>query len=339
MKISALVAAIAALSLQALAPAAHGAPGASGLKIVQRIPGPDGGWDYASFDPVRRRVYVAHGDKVMLIEADSGKLRADFAKGDHLHAVVPVPGTDRLVTTNSGDSSAKVIDTGTGAVVASIPAAQDTDSAIFDPATGLVIVVGGDSGELTLVDPKALKSVGSIKVGGALEFLAPDGKGKVFINGEDTNQIVVVDLKARKVLAHWPLTGCRRPTGLALVAGARLVSACGNGVAKILSAADGHDIATLTIGEGPDAVLYDAPRRLALIPSGRSGTLAVIALDGPHANSVIDTVPTQIGARTGALDPKTGRVWLPTAQYNLPVPAGQRPTTKPGTFEVLVLGR
>jgi DNA-binding beta-propeller fold protein YncE len=338
MKMSAL-AAIAAFSLQALAPAAHGAPGASGLKIVQRIPGPDGGWDYASFDPVRRRVYVAHGDKVVMIEADSGKVAVDFAKGDHLHAVVPVPGTDRLVTTNSGDSSAKIINVRTGAVVASIPAAQDTDSAAFDPATGFVIVVGGDSGELTLVDPKAAKAVGSIKVGGALEFLAPDGKGKVFINGEDTNQIVVVDLRARKVLAHWPLTGCRRPTGLALVAGERLVSACGNGVAKILSAADGHDIATLTIGEGPDAVLYDAPRRLALIPSGRSGTLAVIALDGPHANTVVDTVPTQIGARTGALDPKTGRVWLPTAQYNLPVAVGQRPTTKPGTFEVLVLGR
>lgn len=338
MNTSPLVAAL--VSILALAPAlARSQPGASGLKVTQRIAGPDGGWDYASFDPRLRRVYVAHGDKVMMIEVDTGKVRADFAKGDHLHAVVPIPGTDRLVTTNSGDASAKVIDARTGALVASIPAAKDTDSAIFDPATGLVIVVGGDSGELTLVDPRAFKAAGSIKIGGALEFLASDGKGKVFINGADTNQIVVVDLKARKVLAHWPLTGCRRPTGLALVAGGRLVSACGNGVAKILSAADGHDIATLTIGEGPDGVLYDTRRQLALIPSGRSGTLAVIALAGPHANTVIDTVPTQIGARTGAVDPKTGRVWLPTAQYNLPVPAGQRPTTKPGTFEVLVLDR
>ncbi len=339
MKISAFAAAVASLSLLALGQAARCAPGTSGLKIVQRIPGPDGGWDYASFDPVRRRVYVAHGDRVMLIDADTGKVTADFAKGDHLHAVVPVPGTDRIVTTNSGDSSAKVIDARSGALVASIPAATDTDSAAFDPATGLVVVVGGDSGELTLVDPKALKSTGSIKVGGALEFLAPDGKGKVFINAADTNQIAVVDLKAGKVLAHWPMSGCRRPTGLALVAGGRLVSACGNGVAKILSAADGRDIATLTIGEGPDAVLYDSRRELVLIPSGRSGTLAVIALAGPHANTVVDTVPTQIGARTGTVDPRTGRVWLPTAQYNLPVPAGQRPTTKPGTFGVLVLGR
>lgn len=329
---------IAALVSLALAPSPTFA-GASGLKIVGRIAGPDGGWDYASFDPARRRVYVAHGDAVMMIEADSGKVRADFAKGNRLHAVVPVPGTGRIVTTNSGDSTAKVIDAASGAVLASIPAAPDTDSAIYDPGSGLVVVIGGDSGLVDLIDARAMKKVGEIKVGAGLEFPAADGKGRLYINAVAANQIDVVDLKAGKVTARWPLTGCRGPTGLALVAGARLVTACGSGAAEILSTVDGRDIATLPIGAGPDAVIYDAQRGLALIPSGRSGTLAVIALSGLKANTVIDTVPTQIGARTGALDPKTGRVFLPTAQYVLPAPPGQRPTTKPGTFEVLVLGR
>jgi DNA-binding beta-propeller fold protein YncE len=336
MKYSPLLAAVVSI----LAPAvALGAPGASGLKVSQHIAGPDGGWDYASFDPRLRRVYVAHGDKVMSIDADSGKANPDFAKGAHLHAVVPVPGMDRIVTTNSGDDTARVIDAKSGALLASIQTAKDADSAAFDPASGLIVVIGGDSGEITLVDPKAMKAVGSIKVGGALEFVAPDGKGRAYVNVEDANQIAFVDLKARTVLAHWPMPGCRRPTGLALVAGGRLVSACANGVAKIVSAADGHEIASLAIGEGPDAVIYDDKRGLALIPSGRSGTLAVIALEGPDANKVIDTVPTQIGARTGAVDTKTGRVWLPTAQYVLPAPAGQRPAMKPGSFEILVLDR
>jgi DNA-binding beta-propeller fold protein YncE len=329
---------VAALASLALAPAPAFA-GVSGLKVVGRFAGPDGGWDYASFDPARRRVYVAHGDQVMMIEADSGKVRPDFAKGSRLHAVVPVPGTGRIVTTNSGDSTAKVIDAASGAMLASIPAAADTDSAVYDAGSGLVVVIGGDSGEVDLIDPKAMKAVGAIKVGGSLEFPAADGKGKLYVNAVDANQIDVVDLKAGKVIAHWPLTGCRGPTGLALVAGARLVTACGSGAAEIMSAVDGHDIATLPIGAGPDAVIYDAQRGLALIPSGRSGTLAVIALSGPKANTVIDTVPTQIGARTGALDPKTGRIYLPTAQYILPSPPGQRPKTKPGSFEVLVLGR
>jgi len=333
--------ALLALVLAAAAPAfpVFADPGASGLKVAARIAGPDGGWDYASFDPARRRVFVAHGGAVLMIEADTGKVHGDFAQGDHLHAVVPVPGTDRIVTTNSGDDTAKVIDANTGAVLASIPAAPDSDSAVFDPASGRVIVIGGDSGEITFIDPKAMKAVGSIKVGGKLEFPAPDGKGRLFVNAADTNEIVLIDPAAGKVLARYAMPGCHRPTGLALVAGGRLVSSCGNGFAEILSATDGKVIASLPIGAGPDAVIYDSRRGLALIPSGATGTLAVIALSGPHANTVIDTVQTQAGARTGTVDPKTGRVWLPTAQFGPPAEPGKRPKATPGTFQVLVLDR
>ncbi|HEY5290077.1 MAG TPA: hypothetical protein VIJ59_08595 [Caulobacteraceae bacterium] len=323
----------------ALAAAAPVLAGPSDLKLTARLAGPDGHWDYSSFDPTRRRVYVAHGDQVIMIEADTGKIDAAFATGSHLHAVVPIPGTDRIVTTNSGDSTAKVISAATGAILASIPAAKDTDSAAYDPATRTVVVIGGDSGEITLVDPRSMKAVGDIKVGGDLEFGVPDGKGRFYVNGADTHEVVVIDLKAGKVLTRYPMPGCVGPTGLALVEGDRLVSSCGNGVAEILGAADGHVIASLPIGAGPDAVLYDSRRHLALVPSGRTGTLAVIALAGAHANTVIDTVPTQVGARSGAIDPRTGRVWLPAARYGPPAAAGGRPTPLPGTFQVLVLDR
>src|SRR5215469_10166198 len=179
---------VAALAALALTPSPTFA-GPSGLKIIGRIAGPDGFWDYASFDPARRRVYVAHGDEVMMIEADSGKVHPAFAKGDHLHAVVPIPGTARIVTTNSGDSTAKVIDAASGAVLGSIPAAADTDSATYDPGSGLVVVIGGDSGEVDLIDPRAMKAVGQVKVGGSLEFPAVDGKGKLYVNVESANQI------------------------------------------------------------------------------------------------------------------------------------------------------
>jgi len=118
-----------------------------------------------------------------------------------------------------------------------------------------------------------------------------------------------------------------------------VISACGNGGVDILDAASGRVIASFTIGGFPDAVIYDRERKLAFVPSALGGTLSAIALDGPANNTIVDTIPTQMGARTGAVDPKTGRVYLPTAEYNLPAPAGQRPTTKPGTFVVLVLDR
>jgi DNA-binding beta-propeller fold protein YncE len=325
-----------ALLLAAVLPA-HAGP--SGLSVKSRIAGPDGHWDYASFDPAHRRVYVADGDRVLMIDADTGRLNANFAPGNHLHAVVPVPGTERIVTTNSGDNTAKVIDARSGRVLASIPGPEDADSAVYDPASGAVVVIGGDSGKIMLIDPRAKKAVGEIAVGGKLEFAASDRHGRLYVNGEDTHEIVVVDLAARKVVARYPMPDCRAPTGLALVEGGRLVSACANGKVEIVGAGDGKIIASLAVGEGPDAVLYDPARHLALIPSGRSGDLAVIALSGPKANSVIDTVPTQKGARTGAVDARSGRVWLPAARYAAPAAPGQRPAMVPGSFEVLVLDR
>ena len=329
----------AALACSIAALPAVSSAGASGLKVVAQIAGPDGGWDMAGFDPETRQVLIAHGDRVTAIDADTGAVRGDFAKAAHVHAVVAVPGTGRIVTTNSGDNSAKVIDARSGALIASIPASVDADSASYDPGSRLVVVIGGDSGQVTLIDARKGAAAGSIHVGGTLEFPQADGKGHLYINAEDTHEIVVVDLAAGKVTARYPLAGCVKPTGLALVAGGRLVSACGNGVVKILDAASGREIASLPIGAGPDAVIYDPERGLAYVPSGRSGTLAVIGLAGPAANTVIDTVPTQVGARTGTVDPRTGSIYLPTAQFLPPTTPGERGAVKPGTFTVLVLGR
>jgi DNA-binding beta-propeller fold protein YncE len=311
----------------------------TGLHVVGRIAGPDGGWDYASFDPARRRIYVTHADVVLAIDADSGKANLAFAKGDHLHAAVPVPGTDLIVTTNSGDNTARIISAKDGSLLASIPTAKDSDGAQYDAKSGLVVVICGDGGALTLIDPKAMKAVGTITLGDSLEFGAPDGKGLFYVNVEDKNQVAVVDLAAQKVLRRYDLTDCKRPTGLAYVSGDRVISACGDGGVNILDAASGQPIATFKVGGFPDAVIYDAKRNLAFVPSALSGTLTVIALSGAANNTIIDTVPTQIGARTGTVDAKTGRIYLPTAEYVLPVPAGQRPTTKPGTFVVLELDR
>lgn len=328
-----------ALTSVALPVGVLAAPGPSGLAVTASIPGPDGSWDYASFDPARRRVYVAHGDKVMMIDADTGKVNADFAQGSHLHAVVPIPGTDLIVTTNSGDNTARVISAIDGKLLASIPAAKDTDSAVYDAASGLLIAIGGDSGEISLVDPKARKAAGSIVLGGVLEFGVVDSKGKLFINVEDKNEIAVVDIAGRKLITRYPMPGCQGPTGLALIADGRLISSCRNGIAKIVDSGTGKEIASLAIGQGPDAVFQDAGRARAYIPSGRTGTLAVIALAGPANNTVIDTVTTKPGARTGTVDPKTGRIYLPSASYTPAGAPGQRPGITPGSFAVLVVDR
>ncbi|HVN01059.1 MAG TPA: hypothetical protein VMT68_12680 [Caulobacteraceae bacterium] len=320
----------------AAAPAALAADGQ--LKVVDRVAGPDGGWDYASYDAARHRVYVAHGTTVLSLDVATNKLNPDFAAGDRLHAVVPVPGSSVIVTTNSGDNTAKILNAADGKLIKALTVASDADGAAYDPATKLVVVINGDAGVLTLVDPAAKSVVGTINVGGALEFGQPDGKGRFYVNVESAGEVVAVDLVQRKVLAHYAMADCKRPTGLAYVEGNRIVSSCNN-LAKILDAATGHEIASLKIGGFPDAVIYDPERHIAMIPTALDGQLNVIALSGPDNNKIVATIPTQIGARTGAVDPATGRVYLPTAEYILPVPAGQRPQTKPGTFQILVLDR
>ena len=309
------------------------------LRVVSRIAGPDGGWDYASFDAARRRVYFSHGDVVLALDLKTGKLNTDFAKGDHLHAIVAVPGADVLVTTNSGDDSVRILRAADGKLVKSLHVAPDADGAVYDPATRQVVVVNGDPGLLTLVDPFRRRATATISLHGKLEFLAVDGRGRAYVNVEDTGEVAVVDLRGRRQVARYPMQDCQRPTGIAFVSHDRIVTACGGGGARVLDAADGHVIASFKTGAFPDAVLYDPERQLAMAPSAFDGKLNLIALSGPHDNEMVGRVDTQVGARTGAVDPLTGRVYLPTAEYNLPVPAGQRPTTKPGTFQILVLDR
>ena len=331
---AALLVAILSVSVEA-SDAAH----PTGLHVIGRIAGPDGNWDYASFDPARRRVYIAHENVVIAIDADTGKVNTAFAQGAGLHAVIPVPGTDLIVTTNSGDNTAKVISAADGKLLGSIPTGDDPDGALYDPQSGLVIVICGDSGVLTLVDPKTIKAVGTITVGGHLEFGASDGKGRIFVNVLDKNRIAVIDLVTRKVVKSYELPGCKQPTGLAYVAGDRLIAVCVNGGVDVLDAHSGHNIASYNVPGFADAVIYDEQRRFAFVPSMITGTLSVIALSGQFNNTIIDTVPTKNGARSGTVDPKTGRIYLPAAEYILPAPKGKPPTAKPGTFEVLELDR
>ncbi len=327
---------VAALMTAASVGAAAETAGAP-MKIVQRISGPDGGWDYASFDPVHRRVYVSHAG-VMVIDVDTGKVNPHFVDAKRGHAALPINGGSELLTTDSGDNTAKIFDAATGKLEATIATSDDADGASYDPASKHVYVIDGDSGDITVIDPVAKKAVTTIKVGAPLEFGSPDGKGRLYVNGEKNNEVVVIDTKTNTVLNHWPLDGCQRPTGLAYVAPGLTISACGNGVADVLDATTGKLVASLKIGPRPDAVIYDRARNVAYIPSGGDGTLAILSIKDRTSVSVTGTVSTQAGARTGTLDPKTGRLYLPTAKFNPPAAPGQRPSMVPGSFEVLVVG-
>lgn len=306
---------------------------AGSLTVVDQIDGPRGAWTFASIDPVHRRLYVGRTDGILAVDLESRKVTALPLNGRRIQMTIPVPGSDLVVAAANGPDAAVLMNGLTGAVVAELPAGRAPETAALDPSSGLVAVMAA-SEEVTLIDPARQKVVGTIPMGAIMESGASDGHGRLYVNLEDKHAIGVVDVSARKLLESWPLGDCDDPTGLGYDPMKHwLIAACGNHVAKVVSTATGAVIATLPIGDEPDAVMVDVRRHTAFIPCSE-GHLAVVSLTGKQPRVVASVVTAQ-GATTGALDPKTGRVYLPV---------GRAPSTNfggraiPG-FAVLVVGR
>jgi DNA-binding beta-propeller fold protein YncE len=312
-------------------------PAANSFSIVQRIAGPDGAWDLAAVDAAAHRLYVGRGYGVMAVDLASGKVTDKVVDGAGVHGVLPIPGSTLVVSANGRSDDAVLFDGVSGKVEATIATGASPDVLLVEPKSGLLVVFNGKSKDATLYDLAARAVAGAVALGGKPEAAAVDENGRVFVNLEDKAEIAIVDVAARKTTGVYPLPGCEGPTGLARDAALGvLISACANQVAKVIDEKSGADLATLAICKKPDGVMLDARRRRAFIPCA-DGAMTVLALSAPQDVKVVATAPTQAGAKTGALDPETGRVYLPTAKFAPPESEGARPKPLPGTFEILVV--
>jgi DNA-binding beta-propeller fold protein YncE len=307
-------------------------------KIVAEIPGPDGGWDYASFDTAKHRVLVSRSYGVMAIDADSGNA-SQFAVGERVHASFMLPNGRVLITNGSADSTT-LANGATGVIEATIPVGHNPDAAIYDPVSDRAFVMNAASGDISVIDATAGKEDARIAVSGELEAGAIDGAGLLFVNVESTAEVVVIDTRTHAVLRRFKLNGCERPTALAYIAtGKFLVSTCSNEVAKVIGAADGHEVTDIPIGPHADSALVDAARKRVFIATAGSaaanGEITVLGIGGATGVALVERIATQRGARTIAEDPETGRLYLPTATYE--IDAQGKPKTVDGTFRVLVV--
>jgi len=311
----------------------------SNYAVTRQIAGPDGGWDYASIDPADHTLYVAHGGNVLAVALDDHDRVTTFGSVAHAHAVVPIAGGLLLLVTSGGDGTARLFDVRTQKQVASIAVGEDPDAAIYDRSSGDVAVMNAKSGTVSIIDVAHRRVVRTIALKPGLEFAQFGYDGRLFVNNEDENVIETADAASGKAGAVIALPGCTGPTGLGYDAKtAQLISACDNGKAAVVDARTMKLVRLIDIGSGPDAVIMDAPHRRAYIPCGRSGTLVEVALDGPHGAHVVDAAKTAPGARTGAIDPSTGTIYLPTATP-MAVPPGGHRAYRPGSFRVLVVSR
>lgn len=311
-------------------------------KVLSSIKVADGGWDYATSDLGRNLVYWVRSDHTDVIDGKTGKVSVLKNTGNG-HMAVVVPGTPLVVIPMRDPAKTnRIFDTSTDKTVADVAGGDAPDGAIYDPASKHVFSINHNGSDATVIDPVAKTVVATIKVGmGKLEFPAADGKGQVFVNIQAAGEIAVFDSKANTLTKIYKMQNCEDASGLAYADKSHvLIASCGNGVAKVVDPETGKELASIAIGKGPDAVIYDGAHQVAFIPCGEDGVLEVLDVRNRNKVTKIESLKTPPLARTGAVD-REGRLYLMSAEADPSKPkgGGGRPAPKDGTFQVVVIGR
>jgi YVTN family beta-propeller protein len=304
--------------------------------------GGEGGWDYVTADPGAHRLYIAHGTQVDVVDTTTGKSIGAITGLHGVHGVALDPAGKLGFISDGGANAVVAFDRSALAVVATIPAGTGPDCIIYEPATKTVWAFNGRSHDISVINPVSYAVVATIPLPGKPEFAVADGQGMVYDNLEDKSEIVRIDARTKAITATWP-AGCDSPSGLAFdIAGHRLFPVCDGKKMSVIDSTTGKLLANPSIGDGPDAAGWSASHSLAFA-SSRDGILSVIDATAP-GYPTIESLPTQLGARTMTYDPSTDRVYLITADLGPrpdPTPENPRPRPPviPGTFTVIVVGR
>lgn len=309
-------------------------PAPPGYHVLKTIaPGGEGGWDYLTLDPVARRLYIARSDRVMLFDVDKAAVIGEIPNTPGVHGVAIASKLGRGFTSNGGDSTVTVFDTKTLKERTRIKVGKRPDGILYDAESGHLFTFNAQSADATAIDPALETVVGTIPLGGKPESAVADGRGHVYVNIEDKNELLELDSRKLTVLHRWPLAPGEEPAGLAMdLLRRRLFCTCHNEKMIVLNADNGKVLETLPIGQRTDACAFDPATELAFSSNG-DGTLTVVRTDARDHYEVAEIVQTQMGARTMALDPTTHNLFLVTAVAK----PGEKHSFVPGSFVIIVV--
>ncbi len=317
----------------------------SGFHLIKKtVIGGEGGWDYLSVDSKNNRLYVSHSTQVEVLDVSTHEKIGVIPNLQGVHGVLAVPKTGRGITTNGSSNTVTIFDLKTLKPIIELPTGKNPDALLYDDFSGRVFVFNHSDVTTTAIDIAEGKVAGTVDVGGsALEAGATDGKGTIYVNLEDAGEIVSFDAKTLAIKNRWKISPGEEPTGLALdTKTKRLFSVCHNGWMMVVDSEKGNIVAQVPIGKRVDGVVFDPELKMAFSSNGE-GTITVVQEVSANEFKVIDTIKTEVGARTIALDSKTHHVFVSTAQYGeTPAPTienpNPRPKVVPGTFMVLEYG-
>ncbi|PYK42863.1 MAG: YVTN family beta-propeller domain-containing protein [Verrucomicrobia bacterium] len=306
-------------------------------KFIREIPiSGAGGWDYLSIDSKARHLYVTHANKVVVVDLNNDTIAGEIADTPGVHGFAIAPELGRGFSSNGKENKVSVVDLKTNGTMAKVETGEVPDAILDEPERGEIYAFNGKGQSATVIDAKSDKVVATIPLEGKPEFAQSQG-GRVFCNIEDKNEVIAIDTKTHSVVAKWPLAPGEEPTGMAIdAAHHRLFVGCDK-LLVMLDSTTGKVIATAPIGAGVDACVFDDAAQLVFASCG-DGTTTIAKAEGDKLN-VVQTLPTERGARTMALDPVTHRIYLATAKFdeNAKDERG-RPKIIDSTLHVLIYG-
>ncbi len=299
----------------------------------------DSFWDYLTVDEVTDHLFVSHGTMVQVVDLKTGKLLGTIPDTKGVHGIALAPEFGKGFISCGRDTSVMVFDLATLAVTGKFKVTgENPDAILYDSYTKRIFTFNHTGKSVTAIDAATNKLLGTIALEGEAEFAVTDGQGTIFVNIEDKSTITVIDSKTLKVLHNWPVSPGEEPTGLAFdVKNSRLFAVCGNQKMMVLDSKTGKIVQYLPIGYGCDGVVFD-PIAQRIYSSNGEGSMTVMEEKTPNEYCLVTTVPTQKGARTIAINTKTQRLYLPTAEREAPV-GDAWPKVKSGTFVVLEVGK
>jgi DNA-binding beta-propeller fold protein YncE len=320
--------------------AAAPVPGPSGYHVVKTvsIPG-DEGWDYLNVDSSARRVYISHGSHVVVMNADTYAVEGDVPDTQGVHGIALAPDLGRGFVSAGRANVAVIFDLNSLKTLGTVKTDANPDAIVYDAVTKRVFTLNGRGQNTTAINGADGTVAGTLALGGKPEFAAADGKGSIFVNIEDKNELVEFDAQKLTETHRWPLAPCKSPSGLSMdLKNRRLFAVCDEKVMAVVNADTGAVVATPTICEGPDASAFEPSTGYAFASCG-DGNVTVVHEDTPDKFTVVENVPTKRSARTMGLDLKTHTIFLPSAEFDPPAPGERRGKMKPGSFAIVVVSK
>jgi Uncharacterized conserved protein len=306
--------------------------------------GGEGGWDILTIDSAANRLYLSHATKVVVVDLNKNAVAGEIADTPGVHAFVVVPEFQRGFSSNGKENKSSVVDLAALKTISKIDTGEGPDAIAYEPKHHGVYIFDHTGNSATVIDAKEAKVVATIPLNGSPEFAVVDpAASRVYCNLEDKSEVAVIDSAKHEVVAHWPLAPGEEPTGIALdPTHHRLFAACHNKMLVMLDTESGKVVATIPIGAGTDGCAFDDATQLVFASCG-DGTTTIAKEESSDKLAVVQTLKTERGARTMALDPKTRRIYLPTAQFQPPPSpspgqSSARPTIVPNTLKLLVYG-